>query len=130
MSEQTASHPKSSPQTLNTNFGRQWQIVRPRLYRYLDAKYVEDFFRDGSLRLSSFVRFAKHPDEQLRDTREGFGSRFGLGSQVTISMVSGRGHDCYVLCATLHNTEAVRKVFNTGASSRLTTSLLLRTPFR
>jgi hypothetical protein len=115
MPESNEIHPKSSPQTLNTNFGRQWQIVRPRLYRHLDAKYVEDFFRDGSLRLSSFAQFAKHPDEQLRDTREGFGSRFGLGTQATIAMVSGRGHACYVLCATLHNTEAVRKVFNTGA---------------
>jgi hypothetical protein len=26
-------------------------------------------------------------------------------------MVGGRGRDCYVLCATLHNTEAVRKQF-------------------
>jgi len=55
--------------------------------------------------------FAQHPDEQLRDTAEGIGSRFGLGSQATIAMVGGRGRDCYVLCATLHNTEGVRKLF-------------------
>jgi hypothetical protein len=111
MSEQTSSHPKSSPQTLTMNFGRQWSIVRPRLYRHLEAKYVEGFFSDGSLRLSSFAHFAQHPDEQLRDTAEGIGSRFGIGSQATIAMVSGRGRDCYVLCATLHNTEGVRKQF-------------------
>jgi hypothetical protein len=111
VSEQTASHPKSSPQTLTMNFARPWSIVRPRLYRHLEAKYVESFFSDGSLRLSSFARFAQHPDEQLRDTAEGIGSRFGLGSQATIAMVGGRGRDCYVLCATLHNTEGVRKLF-------------------
>jgi hypothetical protein len=104
-------HPKSSPQTLVMNFGRQWSIVRARLYRHLEAKYVESFFRDGSLRLSSFAHFAKHPDEQLRDTAEGIGSRFGVGSQATIAMVGGRGSDCFVLCATLHNTEDVREQF-------------------
>ena len=108
-------HPKSSPQTLVMNFGRQWSIVRPRLYRHLEAKYVESFFRDGSLRLSSFAHFAKHPDEQLRDTAEGIGSRFGVGSQATIAMVGGRGTDCFVLCATLHNTEDVRQQFGHSA---------------
>jgi hypothetical protein len=111
MSEQMAAHPKSSPQTLVTNFVRQWSIVRRRLYRHLEAKYVECFFSDGSLRLSSFAHFAQHPDEQLRDTAEGIGSRFGLGSQSTVVMVGGRGRDCYVLCATLHNTEGVRRQF-------------------
>ena len=61
----------------------------------MDAEYVESFFRDGSLRLSSFARFAKHPDEQLRDKAEGIGSRFAVSSQVTVTMVAGRGSDCY-----------------------------------
>jgi hypothetical protein len=81
----------------------------------MDAKYVESFFRDGSLRLSSFASFAKHPDEQLRDKGEGIGSRWGIGSQVTVNMFGGRGRDCYVLCTTLHNTEEVRKVFGHNA---------------
>jgi hypothetical protein len=70
--------------------------------------------KDGSLRLSSFAEFAKHPDEQLRDTGEGIGSRFGLGSDATISVFGGRGMDCYVLCATMHNTEDVRRQFGTS----------------
>ena len=72
---------------------------------------MESFFRDGSLRLSSFAHFAKHQDEQLRDTAEGIGSRLGVGSQATIGMVGGRGSDCFVLCATIHNTEGVREQF-------------------
>jgi hypothetical protein len=96
------------------NFSRQWSIVRPRLYRHLDSQYVDSFFKDGSLRLSSFAQFAKHPDEQLRDKGEGRGFRFGLGPHATIGVFGGRGMDCYVLCATLHNTEDVRRQF--GAS--------------
>jgi hypothetical protein len=77
----------------------------------LEAEYVDSFFRDGSLRLSSFERFAQHPDERLRDKAEDMGVRFGIGTQATIAMVGGRGRDCYVLCATLHNTGAVREQF-------------------
>jgi len=105
-------HPKSSPPTIDLNFGRPWSILRPRLYRYLEAEYVEAFFKDGSLRLSSFARFAQHPDEQRNDKAEGASTKFGLGSQATIAIVGARGHDCYVLCGTLHNTESVRSQFN------------------
>jgi hypothetical protein len=108
-------HPKSSPPTVVINFGRQWTIVRPPIYRHLPAEYVEGFFRDGSLRLSSFAHFAGHPDEGLRDKAEGKGVRFGIGSKATIAMVGGRGPDCFVLCATLHNTEDVRKHFGHNA---------------
>src|SRR4051812_23850100 len=104
-------HPKTSPNIMNINFTRQWSVVRPRLYRHLPTTYVDSFFNDGSLRLSSFAQFAKHPDENLRDTGEGRGSRFGIGSQATIAIFGGRGMDCYVLCATLHNTLEVRKHF-------------------
>jgi hypothetical protein len=40
--------------------------------------------------------------------------RLGLGPHATIGVFGGRGMDCYVLCATLHNTEDVRRQF--GAS--------------
>jgi hypothetical protein len=115
MPEANEVHPKSSPQTLNVNFTRQWSIVRPRLYRHLESQYVDSFFKDGSLRLSSFAHFAKHPDERLRDTGEGRGSRFGLGPHATIAVFGGRGMDCYVLCATLHNTEDVRRQFGSDS---------------
>lgn len=78
MPESNEAHPKSSPSTLTLNFTRQWSIVRPRLYRHMEAKYVDSF-----LRLSSFEQFAKHPDEKLRNTGEGKGVRYGLGSQAS-----------------------------------------------
>src|ERR1035437_1276149 len=104
-------HPRSSPQTFTLQFGRPWTVLRPRVYRYLEAEYVEAFFKDGSLRLSSFSQFAKHPDEQRKDTAEGTAMKFGLGSQATIAIVGSTGHNCYVLCGTLHNIESVRTEF-------------------
>jgi hypothetical protein len=34
-------HPRSSPQTFTLQFGRPWTGLRPRVYRYLEAEYVE-----------------------------------------------------------------------------------------
>jgi len=89
-------HPTASPPTLNIQFVRPWTILRPRLYRYLPSKWVDAFFHDGSLRLSSFNEFSKHTDEQRADPQEGRGVRVGVGIAATIVTATGRGHDCYV----------------------------------
>jgi hypothetical protein len=111
MAEDARSHPIASPPSLNFQFQRPWSILRPRLYRFLESQYVDAFFKDGSLRLSSFEQFSKHPDEQRRDTQEGFGHRVGFGPNLTISTMHGRGRDCYVMCGTIHNTENARSLF-------------------
>ncbi len=48
-----------------------WTVVTPEPYRCLEKQWVEAFFADGTLRLSSFARFAEHEDEQRRDENEG-----------------------------------------------------------
>jgi len=48
-----------------------WHIYFPVLFRYLEQEYIDAFFRDGSLRLSSFKQFAKHKDEARNDWGEG-----------------------------------------------------------
>ncbi|MGY4627172.1 hypothetical protein [Bradyrhizobium sp. USDA 4486] len=111
MIEEFGKHPTASPPSFNIQFNRSWTVLRPRLYRFLEAQYVEAFFKDGSLRLSSFSQFAKHPDEQRQDAQEGTGIRFGLGKNLTMVTVQGRGSDCYVLCGTLNNTAEMRKLF-------------------
>lgn len=56
---------------VTVQFVTPWSIFTPTLFRYLASDYVEAFFAEGSLRLSSFTRFAKHADEQRRDPDEG-----------------------------------------------------------
>lgn len=77
----------------------------------MEQRFVEQFFEDGSLMLSSFERFAKHKDEHRNDAAEGTGVRFLTGSDFTTVSVTGRGFDCYVLCGSTVNTKAVRKCF-------------------
>src|SRR6185437_2766358 len=99
-------HPKNSPLTFNVQFSRPWSIVRPRVYRFLESKWIDAFFEDGSLRLSSFRQFAQHEDEQRHDPAEGWGIRAGVGPNMTVFMVGGRGSDAYVLCGTVSNIAA------------------------
>lgn len=98
--------PSSSPSFTAIQFSWPWRIIKPRVYRYMDNKYVEDFFKDGSLRISSFKKFAEHPDEKLRDENEGSGVRLLTGSEATVLTVQARGLDCYVLCGSTLNTKS------------------------
>lgn len=88
-----------------------WEVIRPRVFRYLEAKYVDAFFKDGFLRLSSFSRFAQHADEQRKDASEGMGVREGIGENAHVIMATGRGHDCYVLCGSTIYNEAAQELF-------------------
>jgi hypothetical protein len=77
----------------------------------MDKAYVDQFFEEGTLRLSSFEQFRNHEDEQRGDRGEGFGLRQGIGQNATIMMVSGRGDDCYVLCGSLLYTAKLQETF-------------------
>ena len=50
------------------------QVLLPNVYRYLDKKFVDLFFEDGIIRLGSFSRFQKYPDEVRGDISEGKGA--------------------------------------------------------
>ncbi|MBY3135114.1 hypothetical protein HFO21_02625 [Rhizobium laguerreae] len=102
-------HP--TPQMMNFNIFTPWRIMRPRVFRLMDSQYVDAFFEDGSLRLSSFARFAQHSDEARKDEHEGSGIRVGRGNEMTIFSVHGTGTNCYVLCGTTTDTERVRSQF-------------------
>ncbi|MGI8611416.1 MAG: hypothetical protein ACR2KH_03965 [Sphingomicrobium sp.] len=97
---------------MDMQFARPWSIIQPRVYRFLEQQYVDQFFEDGTLLLSSFERFAKHRDEQRKDENEGKGVRTLTGPEFTAVMATGRGHDCYVLCGSTANTDTIRKCFS------------------
>lgn len=48
-----------------------WHFRTPTVYRCIPATYVDAFFNDGSLRLSSFQAFQAHDDEERRDYHDG-----------------------------------------------------------
>ena len=78
----------------------------------MQSQYVDQFFKDGSLRLSSFRLFAKHADEGRRDTTEGRNILFGTNDKASVFMMVAMGFDCFVLCGTTSNIESTKKDFS------------------
>jgi hypothetical protein len=73
----------------------------------MGSEYLDNFFRDGSLRLPSFVSFRKHPDECRRDEQEGRAAGEISGPNGTLSYVAFNGKPAYILCAsTVEPTKA------------------------
>jgi len=63
------------------------------------TEYVDAFFSDGSLRLSSFEVFRKHPDELRRDTQEGKVVMEIDAPNGKTSILGLNGQEAYVMCA-------------------------------
>lgn len=113
----------SKPQPfIGVQFAREWRIRRPYVYRYLEREYVDRFFNDGVLRLSSFAAFGKHPDEERNDPSEGWGvlnhhNTEGHGQEVYAAV--SQGLDAYVLCGSALPSEVLKENFGTDSGFRI-----------
>jgi hypothetical protein len=85
-------------------FSRPWTFRVPFLTRQLQAKYVDAFFADGTLRLSSFDVFRKHPDKLRRDEQEGRIHMEITGPNSRTAVVAINGQEAYVMCASTIET--------------------------
>lgn len=79
-------------------FSRPWSIRVPLLTRQLQTEYVDAFFADGTLRLSSFNVFRNHPDELRRDEQEGRIHLEIIGPNSKTHVVGMNGQEAYVMC--------------------------------
>ena len=98
----------------STHFTREWIIRQPYVYRYLEKEYVDAFFEDGKLRISSFRRFAAHKDEARMDTQEGKGlvsHQHRIGAGQNISGWITYGENAYVLCGASRHDRDIMKAF-------------------
>jgi len=79
----------------------EWHVCTPNLFRFLEEEFVDAFFKDGTIQLSSFSRFRKHKDEQRRDEHEGetyYVETTGKQEGQTIELLTKHGNDAYILC--------------------------------
>jgi hypothetical protein len=87
---------------LRTSFARSWNVRTPLLTRYLEAKYVELFFKEGVLRIPSFKKFRENPDEQRGDPAEGAAYQEITAPNARHTIVGLNGQEAYVLsCSTV-----------------------------
>lgn len=77
----------------------------PTVVRYLAREYVDKFFEDGTLRLTSFQALWKHADEERRDELEGTSLVEIIAPGLPASLFSSRVVDeTYVLCGMAYET--------------------------
>ena len=111
---------------ITVNFARPWNVFAPVVYRYLDAEHVDAFFDDGSLRLSSFARFAQHKDEQRLDEHEGasvFVHRRDEGEIKTVIALTSHGRNAYVLCGSTRFDQVLQAKFQRDSYIRIDNSV-------
>jgi hypothetical protein len=113
-------------QPISIQFGREWRIRRPAIYRYLERNFVDAFFETGSLRISSFCKFAQHSDEERKDGAEGRGvviHRNSEGQGQTMVAGIGQGSNAYVLCGSTIFQPELAQSFGTDSGFRINDSL-------
>jgi hypothetical protein len=86
---------------LNLPIGYNWEVRTPIVDRLMRRGYVDSFFQDGSLRLSSFESFRKHPDEGRRDSEEGKAAMKIISPKSNLSAIAFNGQEAYVLCGSM-----------------------------
>jgi hypothetical protein len=92
-----------------SNFETNTHFSLPRVYRYMDKEYIEAFFKDGSLRLSSFQHFASHPNELVKDGTEGNATIFQTGYGKTVISNLRYIPNVNILCGTTLNSSKLKK---------------------
>ncbi len=108
---------------LSLGFTRPWTVLLPRLTRYLEAEYVDLFFNDGTLRLSSFKAFREHADEERGDLLEGRVAMEIKAPNGQHAIVSMNGQEAYVLCAGTVENKTMEASFATNSGFRILNTL-------
>lgn len=101
----------------------EWHICTPCLYRFLNKEYVDAFFKDGTLRISSFAQFSKHKDEQRLDCHEGevhFVEQTKEFGGQTVEIFSKHGGNAYVLSSSMRFDKKLADSFECNSYIKIT----------
>ena len=105
---------------INLQSAKLISISLPTVYRYMDSKYVELFFKEGILRISSFDRYRKYPDEIRGDTDEGGGTYETKSKEGTQNLImTNTGSNSYMLCGSLLYDNDIKKTFDVNSGIKI-----------
>lgn len=105
---------------LNLQSTKLINISLPTLYRYMDKKYSDLFFEEGIIRISSFERFRKYPDEIRGDLNEGGGTYETYSKEGTQNLImTNAGQSAYMLCSSLHFSKDLMNEFKVDSCIRI-----------
>ncbi len=85
------------------------------VYRYLDGKYADAFFKTGSLQLTTLAVCRSHPLESRADTGDGKLPYALKDGDQMMAGVSVAGRRSYMLCASFSNSSTLLDRFGTDS---------------
>jgi hypothetical protein len=100
---------------INLQIGKPLNIKIPSIYRYMDKEFIDMFFNDGIIRISSFDKFRNYPDEVRGDKSEGGGSIVGKSDKenFTYNLMTRVGENGYMLSTSLLHNQQIKDDFET-----------------
>lgn len=103
---------------ITAQIAKQYHFLMPPVYRYMNKKYIDEFFDTGRIRLSSFNIYKKYEDSVRGDKGEGMNIAIAtsIKDNMTVYAVLGVGMDAYSLCSsTIYSQELLSKFESDGA---------------
>jgi hypothetical protein len=96
----------------------------PYLYRYEDKKWIDDFFENGNIVLSSFRNYQNYKDNQLGDIYEGHSMNIVNGNNdMMVSAYTKVGLNEFCFCTSTILDEKLKGVFKRNSVFRITDPL-------
>lgn len=96
-------------------------VLLPCVYRYMDKKFVDLFFDEGILRISSYNRFRTYPDEVRGDPNEAKGTystKTKEGNRFNVMTAGGSSE--YMLSASLFENDILKNEFKVDTLIKIT----------
>lgn len=88
------------------------EAVLPKaIYRYMNQEYVDQFFEQGTLLLTTYKRCREHEDAVRRDNQEGSYTFHFQGTNNSLFLRRRAGDNSYMLCASLSKSPALMRHF-------------------
>jgi len=74
---------------------------QPIVYRFIEEKYIKDFFDNGNLMISTYSRCKQLESSNRRDEKEGSNTLNGTEDDLKVEMDVEVGEDALILCTSL-----------------------------
>lgn len=112
------------PNEVSIYFQSRWNIVTPSVYRYEDQCWIDEFFKSGKLRLSTFAKFATYPDENRGDSLEGKSFCYGeTTDNKSVVIIQQQGINAVVLCCSHSLNHNLKNNFKRDSAFEITNTV-------
>lgn len=94
-------------------YTRPVHVTMPEVVRYMDKEFVDEFFKSGTLMLTTFEHCAAHPDKSRADSSEGVTPYSIKNEHVTASGTDVITNKNYMFCTSLIESDRLKERFET-----------------